>query len=440
MDKVSRKTVTSYMVKLRQIRHSLDATVSIYRAAVEFLIKVVLDHYDIIQELNAKESVNFIEHLVHNTKNNKASYPSFDKKFYKFPSYYRRAAISDAIAHIKSYMELKEIQETTFLDRNPDFLPCFFKGNTFNQLSSNVFQIKVFNGSDWVWLTVKANASNMKYLRNHFSLSDLSCPRLVKRHHGWSLRFAVERKPLLKYVKDIDTFRALGVDLGINTDATCSAICKDGTVNGAKFINSPLQKDRLNRLLNDIKKAQQNGNRKNRRLWSYVDNYNKEIAIRTAKAITEYAIEACCQVIVFENLSSIKPRGGKKQKIALWRKRDIQKRVETMAKAYGIRVAYICPRNTSRLAFDGSGLVTRGKDAGFKNNKLCRFDNGKIYSCDLSASKNIAARYLLRALQKSMSEKAWSEAMAKVPELSVRTNCTLSTLISLNAVTVAIAA
>ena len=105
-----------------------------------------------------------------------------------------------------------------------------------------------------------------------------------------------------------------------------------------------------------------------------------------------------------------------------------------MCASKGIRVVYICPKNTSALAYDGSGLVIRGKDAGFKNNKLCRFTNGKVYNCDLSASKNIAARYLLRVLQRSMSETAWSDCSAKVSELSVRTHCTLSSLIRLNAV------
>ena len=81
-----------------------------------------------------------------------------------------------------------------------------------------------------------------------------------------------------------------------------------------------------------------------------------------------------------------KKRRGNKQKLSLWRKRDIQHRVEALAARNGIRVSYICAVNTSRLAFDGSGKVLRGKDAGFNTYELCKFTTGKVYNCDLSAS------------------------------------------------------
>jgi IS605 OrfB family transposase len=208
----------------------------------------------------------------------------------------------------------------------------------------------------------------------------------------------------------------------------------NGTVDGCKFTNHPLQKDRMYHILNVIKKSQQNNSFKCHRLWRYVNNYNSDIAIQTAREITEYACANGCQVVVFEHLGIMKAKGSKRQKITLWRKRDIQCRVEHMCAAKGIRVAYICPKNTSALAYDGSGYVLRGDKAGFKSNKLCRFTNGKVYNCDLSASKNVAARYFLRVLQKSMPETAWSDCSAKVSELSVRTRCTLSSLIRLHAV------
>lgn len=118
----------------------------------------------------------------------------------------------------------------------------------------------------------------------------------------------------------------------------------------------------------------------------------------------------------------------------MWRKRDIQKRVTEMAKRHGIRVSYICARNTSRLAYDGSGKVLRGKDAGFATYELCRFKSGKIYNCDLSAAKNIAARYFIRVILKSVSAKELLLLQAKVPDVSRRTSCTLATLINLDTV------
>ena len=118
----------------------------------------------------------------------------------------------------------------------------------------------------------------------------------------------------------------------------------------------------------------------------------------------------------------------------MWRKRDIQHRVEALAARNGIRVSYICAVNASRLAYDGSGKVIRGKDAGFNTYELCKFTTGKVYNCDLSASKNIGARFFIRVLLKSLSAKEELLVLAKVPELNRRTSCCLATLINAYAV------
>ena len=100
----------------------------------------------------------------------------------------------------------------------------------------------------------------------------------------------------------------------------------------------------------------------------------------------------------------------------------------------GIRISTVNPCNTSKLAFDGSGVAVRGEDAGFNNNKLCRFSNGKTYNCDLSASYNIGARYFIREFRKSISEMRWSDIVAKVPECQSGLQYTYSTLIKINQV------
>lgn len=187
-------------------------------------------------------------------------------------------------------------------------------------------------------------------------------------------------------------------------------------------------------LLNAVRKAQQHGSRKNHRLWRFINNYNETISIRTAAGIVNFANEHHVQVIVMEYLHiSGKKRGSKKQRLTMWRKRDIQHRVEAMASRYGIRVSYVCAVNTSRLAYDGSGKVSRGEDGGFSTYELCRFQNGKVYNCDLSASKNIGARYFIRVLLKSTPARELLSIQAKVPELGKRTSCVLTTLINFHA-------
>ena len=99
-----------------------------------------------------------------------------------------------------------------------------------------------------------------------------------------------------------------------------------------------------------------------------------------------------------------------------------------------MHVSHICAWGTSRLAYDGSGKVERGTEAGLKSYSVCKSQTGKVYNCDLNASYNIGARYFIREIIKSMPETARLDVQAKVPELSRRSTCTLSSLIKLNAV------
>ena len=170
-------------------------------------------------------------------------------------------------------------------------------------------------------------------------------------------------------------------------------------------------------------------------LWDYAKRFNEELSRKIAKAIAEYARENEADVIVFEYLDRKgRIHGKKKQKLHMWRKRTIQKMCEHKAHRMGIRISHVCARNTSKLAFDGSGEVTR--DAG--NHSLCTFQQedaqkkAKQYNCDLSASYNIGARYFIRELQKPLSETARSSLEAKVPAVKRRSSCVYADLIHMS--------
>ena len=103
---------------------------------------------------------------------------------------------------------------------------------------------------------------------------------------------------------------------------------------------------------------------------------------------------------------------------------DIQKLCEHQAHRCGIRISRVSARNTSRLAYDGSGKVDRSTE----NHSLCRFTTGKCYHCDLSASYNIGARYFIRELLKPLPETERSSLEAKVPSVKRRTSCVYADL------------
>ena len=199
----------------------------------------------------------------------------------------------------------------------------------------------------------------------------------------------------------------------------------DGTILARKFINFASDKDRIWHCLNKIKKIQQKYGSKGsntKKMWRYVKFLNNELASKVANAITNYALEMQVDTIVFEYLDTKgKKKGIKKQHLTMWKKNTIQKIVEHKAHKHGMRISRICAWNTSKYAFDGSGIVFRGKNANLHTYELCKFSSGKIYNCDLSASYNIGARYFIREIQKSTSVKKWSRIVAKVPECEKRT-------------------
>lgn len=161
--------------------------------------------------------------------------------------------------------------------------------------------------------------------------------------------------------------------------------------------------------------------------------------MKTARFILNCAREAKAHTIVVEALDlGKKKRGSKKQRLHHWRARYVQAMVMNKAHRNGLRLSRVLARNTSRLAHDGSGEVTRGtylqEGRERKNYSICVFQNGKTYNCDLNAALNIGARYYIREIIKPLSETARSGMEAKVPSCRARATCTLSTLISLNAV------
>src|SRR5699024_12512802 len=105
----------------------------------------------------------------------------------------------------------------------------------------------------------------------------------------------------------------------------------------------------------------------------------------------------------------------------------IHTKIKEMEQYKGIRKIRVNPDGKSKLAFDRSGEVNRND-----KKDIAVFTTGKQYHADLNASYNIGARYFIREILKTFSEKKKSALMAKVPQLSARTQQSLSTLISLH--------
>ena len=436
---------SSYGVKLLNTGNILRPTVDIYRKAVAYLVDVANKEWDNIgpvYKIHKQQGQRAFELLIHASKENLTPKYDFDARFYKFPSYFRRAALSAALGAVSSYRSsLRNWEESGKQGREPKLtydrnaMPVFFKGNM--SLSEDMLKgnsdtvcLKLFVKNDWIWIPIQCRHQDVKYVAKWWSNVKASAPvlemerRKGRRHNVFHLRFAFkEKRDLSLRDEDLDTRTILAVDLGINNDAVCSVMRADGTVLARKFINFPREKDRLQHLLNTIRRQQrENGPTGGRRVWDRVNRINDQLTALISNEIVNMAVEYAVNVIVLEALDfQGKIKGNKKQRLHLWRKKAIQGMVERKAHLNLIRVSRVCAWGTSKLAFDGSGEILRGrinlseqeltdllamipkKRKASKGRpkthcgqKLCTFQSGKEYNCDLSASYNIGARYFLR--------------------------------------------
>lgn len=432
----------SYQVKLLNHGSIIQETVNVYQKALAYVIDVVNKEWNSIASIYKKEKLKaqgFVEGLIHSVKKKAVKY-DFDKLFVKYPSYLRRGTINAALGAVSSYRSnLKNWEENGKHGKEPTLtlkrraMPTFYKDNTSNcnemlQRNGNTVLLKLYNKKDWVWVPIRCRRQDVKYLNKWWTGIKASAPTLVHGHNCFYLRFLYVAKRDLKVI-DPPKETILAVDLGINTDATCSVMTADGTVIARKFLDFPIEKDRLYHQLNRIKGLQRkHGPTGGRHEWKKVVRINEAHATRVANSIVTLAAMYDVDTIVFEYLDMKgKTYGPKKQRLHMWRKNSIQKMVEIKAHLNCIHVSHICAWNTSKLAYDGSGKVERGikNDNQEPNYSLCKFTSGKMYNCDLNASYNIGARYFIRKMIYKTPELA-----DKVPVASRRTYSDLKALLA----------
>ena len=440
------KIYTTYAVKLKEAHGCIKDTVIQYRRAVNFFLHAAMEEWNEWKEIQAPlEKQRAIESMTHRTRTNPQPKYDFDKRFRKFPSYLRRAAITDAIGKIAIYQsrlaaweeEQQRLKKEGGKAKVPYpgkptagvSYPVMYRGNCFIRTGDYTASIKVFRQNSWDWLDVEFKKTDADYILRHCADRKECAPTLRKRGKNWYLDFAFEEKVELKEVP-IKEQTIVGVDLGIHNDCACSVMESNGTVIGRHILSLSKEKDCLKHALNRIKKAQQHGAGRKPRLWARAKGFSEDIAKKTAQFIADVAANYQADVIVLPYLDLTgKKTGAGKQVVHHWKLRTIERIVTDKAHRMGMKVRRTCPYQASALAFDGSGKVKRKKGS----HSICIFPSGKEYHADLSASYNIGARYFIRELLNTLPATSRLEIEAKIPEVAKRTSCTLSTLRSLAA-------
>lgn len=379
-------------------QHRMRLTLAEYRMFCRALSIVVLNNWPALCQ--APSFTAAVERLIHPTaKNPHPRHHYFSNRFYKFPSYLRRAAIEFVKGQVASYLT----RYGAWLDGDrkhphacpPVFnpvagcYPALYRGQQvkFDE-AFTVASLKLWDGREWLWQDIP-----IKSVRNRHRLGTIKSPMLVVNRHC-HLSVPVELKP--ESLPDTD--RVCAVDIGINTLATASIVSSDGTVVARAFVHPAADIDRRNqrgtRIRSKARKTAKLSEGFCRGLHRKARNINEQIAQVTSKRLVDFALAHGANVMVLENLKGWRPKAGAKrsplrQRFHGWLHRRLAELVEAKFAEAGGRVAYVYARGTSSWAFDGSGKLKRDP----KQYELATFTTGKRYNCDLNASYNIAARY-----------------------------------------------
>ena len=438
------RITSSYKIKLTGDLKALEMSINFYRNALRMLIPIINDNWKTLSEYEfTKQKCNCIEKWIHHTQTNQAQY-DFDEQFPKFPSYLRRSAIATALGIVSSYHSnlanwKKEPKgQAPQLSLNHYAYPAYYKNNLFRNFDpvTQTIELKVFKNGDWIYEVYKLKTSDCRYYQTYLSSKKQNTPIIQKKGRCFYATFSYKEN--VQLVSEESISKICAVDLGLNTDATCSIMDKDGTVYARKFISFSKEHDLLHTQLGRIKRNQKRGSHHNKTLWRSVSGISQDIADKTVKSIFDFGNEHGVDVFVLEYLDF---KGKNIDKRAhFWRYKRIYKVLAQKAHQYGLRVARVNARCTSRLAFDGSGWSKRGREITPETPyALMEFPNGKIYNADLNASYNIGARFFIRHLLKTVTVTQRLALEAKVPRVAKRSTCTLSDLINLRSEFVALA-
>lgn len=407
----------------------LGETVKVYRRVCRYLVGIVFTHWPELGGLSSNEQIPAVERLMHSTaKRLTVKYPQINRVFHKFPSYYRRAAISFALGQVRSYMtryrdwqsglsrKRRDAKPPT-LNADAGCYPALYKGQCYKLRGYDTVEIKVFTGSDWIWTTVEISGlrerhevPNNKMLSPFLIFNRKACHLSVPFHC-----IPPKRKPDKNVV---------AVDLGINTTATVTVVTFDGTVIHREFIHPGRDIDRRDKRLKSVfmraSKTMGKGGKLHKgfcaNTYRKCQNINTQICHIVSKRIVQIASEFNSEAIVFENLKGWKATGGRKrsnlrQRFHGWLKAKIRDYTEMKWAEAGGQVIDVVAAYTSKLAYDGSGVVKRNS----KNYALAVFQNGRQYQADLNGSQNIAARGILKLTRRNDRENRSSKRTGRLP-------------------------
>ncbi|MDC0833810.1 transposase, partial [Geitlerinema sp. CS-897] len=272
---------------------------------------------------------------------------------------------------------------------------------------------------DWVWTTVGITGLRE---RHTVDSNKLLSPSLIfnEEKNVCHLSVPFECHPPKRQGDGC----VVAVDLGINTTATVAVVDFDGTVIHREFVHPGRDIDCRDKRLKSVSKRASKTMGKGGSLqkgfcshtYRKCRNINRQIGHIVSKRIVRMAVQFNADAIVFENLKGWKAKGGRKrsnlrQRFHGWLKGMIRDFTEMKWQEIGGKVVDVVAAYTSKLAYDGSGVVRRDS----KNYARAKFSSGKRYNADLNGALNIAARGILKLTRRNDRKERSSKRSGRTP-------------------------
>jgi IS605 OrfB family transposase len=373
----------------------------------------------------------------------------------RIPQDLRRAAIKKAAGVVKSWHSnferwMKRIERAktchtlkkrTRLKKKAGKPPILPQSTNFPiQVYSGMFKndtgdslvVKLWTGKTWQYQKVSYKCRELPpdYVKGTFSLIyDENVLKLV-----WVIqKNTPSRETLIDHIKAYGKLRILSIDLNLDDPIVVGKVLEgyEDTSVVVELANLRLcGNNRLHylrkRYLGRIAKAKSLTNTKTElgvlppenlcaNLWKRIKSLEKQLIETISHLIVENANVHNCNVIVFENLKSLKPQRGKysrrsNMKRSFWVAKKIQKRVEQKAlNRYSIYTVRVNPAYTSITDSRSGAKCLRGSQVGSLNlylwsdsgnGKLVQTPNGKILCSGENAARNIGLKYLAAKFEK----------------------------------------
>lgn len=426
-------------------------TQSLFNQTVMFYVSSMSENISLFLETKTDSLYSVYEKLI---------YDHQELNAVSIPQDFRRAAIKKAAGVVKSWhtnfqrwknkiessKACKTLKKRTRLKKKAGKPPVLPQSTNFPvHIYSGMFKsdtgdslvVKLWTGKIWQWSKVNYFCRELPtdYVKGTFSLiySDYSL-LLV-----WVIQKNTPSKgKLLDQIKGSGKLRVLSIDLNLDDPIVLGKVLEGNEDTSVVIELATLRingNNRLNHLrkryLGFIAKAKSLTNTHTelgkiapfdmcRKWWKKIKNLEKEIIEQISHQLVKFANEYDCQVIVFENLKSLKPSGEKysrrsNTKRSYWIAKRIQKRTQEKAlNPYSIYTTRVNPAYTSITDSINGDKCLRGQQVGSLNlylwresglGKLVKSKDGFIQDASDNAARNIGSKYLAAKFEKPLMYK-----------------------------------